>query len=250
MKKLNEILQIEFDSRGWKTFQTQSEKTGIGYHHLRKFMQGGSVPSDDLVIQIADKLWDKGNPERDRNTFELLAAASRDRAKGAAAVARLESIYSNVCSIMANSEGKGDSPQPEEESGVLWIPLIGRVPAGIPIEAIQELAEDRIPVPKEFITQNHTKCFGLRVVGESMVPRIQDGDIAVVCQEAEYVSGDVVVARVDDEEGVTVKRFHQANNVVTLIPENPAFAPMVFNLLDPANRIRILGKVVWLMRRP
>ena len=123
------------------------------------------------------------------------------------------------------------------EVGVL--PLVGRVAAGTPILA-EENIEDHIPVSASMATRN---AFCLRVYGDSMIDDgIYDGDIIVVDQDKRANKGDVVVALVEDE--ATVKHFHPKGEMVELHPANATMSPMLY----PARDVRIQGVVVALQR--
>lgn len=125
------------------------------------------------------------------------------------------------------------------------IPLIGRVAAGMPILATENI-EGAFAVP-ELLTHGsrHEGVFLLRVVGDSMVNAgIQDGDYIVVDRELGYVSGDIVVARTV-EETATVKRIFPEGDTVRLQPENDLYPP----ILLPAADVEVVGKVTGLMRR-
>ena len=111
----------------------------------------------------------------------------------------------------------------EHESG---IPLIGRVAAGEPILA-QEHVERYIELPSEFFKPSAD--FLLEVHGDSMKDiGIMDGDMIAVHKTNQARNGQIIVARVGDE--VTVKRLHKEGHIVTLLPENQDFVPIVVDL--------------------
>lgn len=123
------------------------------------------------------------------------------------------------------------------------IPLLGKVAAGIPILA-HENREDCFPVPSMLLHGIHSDAFMLRIDGESMKNAgICDRDIIVVETGTTPQDGDIVVARVNDDE-VTVKRFFQKGKEIELRPENEAFSPMFY----PVDCVEILGCVTGLMR--
>lgn len=125
------------------------------------------------------------------------------------------------------------------------IPLVGRVAAGVPVLA-EENVEGAFSVP-EMLTHgsHHEGIFLLRVEGESMVNAgIHNGDYIVVDSELGYVNGDIVVARTA-EETATVKRIYLEGDTVRLEPENELYRP----ILLPASDVEIVGKVIGLMRR-
>lgn len=119
------------------------------------------------------------------------------------------------------------------------VPLVGRVAAGVPILAEENL-EDTIEIPR-FLGEGGT-CFALRVAGSSMINAgILDGDIVVVRQQETADDGDIVVALLQDE--ATLKRFFREADQVRLQPENDAMQPILTR--DP----RIVGKVTGVLRR-
>ncbi len=131
----------------------------------------------------------------------------------------------------------------EEESAaplrVRQLPIVGRVAAGLPILA-EENIEEYIAMPEELVGEG--EYFVLRVRGESMIKAgIWSDDYIVVHKQPDARNGDIVVALVDDE--ATVKRFYKENGYFRLQPENDAMIPII------VPSVTILGKVVSLMRR-
>lgn len=123
-------------------------------------------------------------------------------------------------------------------SKVKSLPLVGRVAAGVPLLA-QENIEDIIAVPVEIAGDD---SFLLKVRGESMIDAgIFDGDYIVVRQQKTADNGDIIVALVGDE--ATVKRFYKQDRRVVLKPENQKMEPIIL------DDVTIMGKVVGLMRR-
>lgn len=123
----------------------------------------------------------------------------------------------------------------------LTIPLLGRVAAGRPIEAIE--GSDTIDVPQSLVRKRDS--YALRVSGDSMMDEgILDGDIIVVEDRPDPHAGELVVALVDGE--ATVKRFHrEKNGSVRLQPSNAAYKP----ILVGGGDLKIRGAVVGLIRR-
>jgi len=121
------------------------------------------------------------------------------------------------------------------------IPLVGRIAAGKPVLAVENI-EKRVVLDKDFCRGAN---FMLRVKGDSMVNAgIVDGDYVLVKQQSTAENGEMVVALVDDE--ATVKRFFQEKDRVTLKPENEAFTPLVIETVQKG--FRIIGKVIGLYR--
>lgn len=128
---------------------------------------------------------------------------------------------------------------PADAPDVRRIPVVGRVAAGIPILA-EENVEEELPLPSGFAGEG--EHFILRVRGDSMIEAgILDGDYIVVRKQPDAVNGEIVVAMVDDS--ATVKRFYKENGHFRLQPENSAMEPII------VPEVVILGKVVSLLRR-
>jgi len=127
---------------------------------------------------------------------------------------------------------------------VLRIPVVGRIAAGYPIEAIED-PDDVIELPADAVPED---CFALRVRGTSMIEdHIDDGDLVVVRPQQAVDNGDIAVAIVNDATengGATLKRFYLEGDTVRLQPRNPAMQP----ILVPADQVEVRGKVVKLLR--
>ena len=135
-----------------------------------------------------------------------------------------------------------DAPAPpvEIEAGgsSVNVPLVGRIAAGIPITA-EEQVEDVFTLPERLVGGGD--LFLLQVVGDSMIDAaICDGDWVVVRSQSTAEKGEIVAAMIDGE--ATVKTFVQRDDHVWLMPHNPAFAPILGDHAD------ILGKVVAVLR--
>ena len=124
---------------------------------------------------------------------------------------------------------------------VVEVPVIGRVAAGEPIFAEQNI-EDSFPLPDRFV--NGGNNFMLRVKGESMIEAgIMDGDLILVQETSEARNGEIVVALIDGiETGATVKTFYRKNGKIYLTPENKTMGPII---VDDAT---IVGKVKGVFR--
>lgn len=121
------------------------------------------------------------------------------------------------------------------------IPVLGRIAAGVPIEAIQHEV-DRIVPPRGIQGRDH---FALEVRGDSMIDAgIHDGDI-VICNPGETASsGDIVVALIDEEEA-TLKRYRKKGGSIALEAANPNYETRIFG----PDRVRVQGKLVALVRK-
>ena len=124
----------------------------------------------------------------------------------------------------------------KKNDNIIEVPLLGKVAAGNPIEAIEN--------PNEFfnVPQN-TEVFTLEVNGDSMINAgIFDNDIVIVKKQKDANNGEIVVAMTDENE-VTLKRFYKEKDHIRLQPENDALEPIIL------NNVTILGKAIGLYRK-
>ena len=122
-----------------------------------------------------------------------------------------------------------------------YIPLLGKIAAGLPIEAIEEHAED-IPCPPG--TKNPEDYYALRVEGDSMIDAgINDGDTVIIKKTNIAENGKIVVALIDNHEA-TLKRYRKKSNAIALESANPAYETRIFG----PDRIKIQGVLTSLYR--
>jgi repressor LexA len=122
------------------------------------------------------------------------------------------------------------------------IPIVGRVAAGSPILAMENI-EGSIVIDPAFMKKTEN-CFALKVKGDSMTNAgIFEGDLVIVLPANTALSGDIVVAMLDDE--VTVKTFEQKNDRMRLLPQNVNYQPIEIN---ETREFKIVGKVTGIVR--
>ena len=130
--------------------------------------------------------------------------------------------------MMANYFGINKSDLVEEnynnETSALKIPVLGNVAAGIPISAVEDILDyEEVPIS----WQNQGEFFALRIKGDSMEPRIEDGDVVIVKQQSDANSGDTVIALVNGDDA-TCKKLKKTDNGIMLVSTNPKYLPMFF----------------------
>jgi repressor LexA len=147
--------------------------------------------------------------------------------------------------VIEGNLGK-NKPQPaaNDASGYrpTFVPMMGRIAAGVPISAIQDHTAN-IPIPPDMLgTGEH---FALEVKGDSMIEAgIFDGDTVLIRKGDAATNGEIVVALVDDEEA-TLKRLRKKGDSVALEAANPAYETRIFG----PDRVRVQGKLVGLLRK-
>ncbi|MFT6605217.1 MAG: repressor LexA [Halocynthiibacter sp.] len=140
---------------------------------------------------------------------------------------------------------KPDTPRsgiPLETFGAVDLPIMGRIAAGVPIEAVADGAQ-RVTVPGGMIA-GQGEHYALEVKGDSMIDAgINDGDVVVIRETSAAENGDIVVAMVDGYE-TTLKRFRRNGTAIALEAANPAYETRVFR----DDQVKVQGKLVGLIR--
>lgn len=130
----------------------------------------------------------------------------------------------------------------DEGGSAVAVPVMGRIAAGVPIEAIQHKTHS-IAVPPEMLSGG--EHYALEVKGDSMIEAgIFDGDTVIIKNASVANPGEIVVALVDDEEA-TLKRFRRKGASIALEAANPAYETRIFG----PDRVKVQGKLVGLIRR-
>ena len=135
----------------------------------------------------------------------------------------------------------GESAPPLSTGGT-WVPVLGDVAAGIPIEVVENIVDyEEI----DTAMASNGKYYGLRIKGSSMEPRIREGDVVIVRQQEDADTGDTAVVLVNGESA-TVKRIKkEPDGGLWLLPNNPAYDPQHYSPAEVAEKpVRIIGKVV------
>ena len=121
------------------------------------------------------------------------------------------------------------------------IPVLGKVAAGIPIDAIENII-DYEEIPEEMA--RHGQYFGLKIKGDSMSPRIAEGDTVIVRKQEDADSGDVVIVLINGHEA-TCKRLMKYRDKISLISFNPLYKPMEFTNKEIMEKpVQIIGRVM------
>lgn len=131
---------------------------------------------------------------------------------------------------------------PVESVHSLELPVMGRIAAGVPIEAIAEISH-HVSVPGSMLS-GRGHHYALEVKGDSMIEAgINDGDIVVIREQSTAENGDIVVALIEEQEA-TLKRFRRRGGMIALEAANPAYETRVF----PDHAVRVQGRLVGLIR--
>lgn len=185
-----DVLQKLLDERGI-TATDVARETGISRSSMTDWKKGRSTPKYEKRKKIAD-----------------MFGVTVDYLDGVSPFPYGEEKNFEVCS----------------ESSTVTIPILGRVPAGIPIEAVTDrIGEIEIASPR-----GDDKYWALKVKGDSMYPKILDGDIVIFREQRNCENGDICVVRVNGTDA-TLKKVVKNGDSIILQPLNPDFEPLVFS---------------------
>ncbi|KUP06819.1 XRE family transcriptional regulator [Bacillus coahuilensis m2-6] len=194
----------------------------------------------EILDFIKDEVKGKGYPPSVREIGEAVGLASSSTVHGH--LARLESK-----GLIRRDPTKPRAIEildleqdliPKQQ--VVNVPLIGKVTAGLPITAIENV-EEFFPLPQSMAPIDE-QVFMLEIMGDSMIEAgILDGDYVIVKQQKNANNGDIVIAMTDEDEA-TCKRFFKEEHFVRLQPENSSMEPILL------QNVTILGKVIGLYR--
>lgn len=200
-----------------------------------------SKRQQNILDYIKDEVRKKGYPPSVREIGEAVGLASSSTVHGH--LARLESkglIRRDPTKPRAIEILDIDEQDNIPRSNVINVPVVGKVTAGVPITAIENV-EEYFPLPDR-LAPSDEQVFMLEVMGDSMIEAgILDGDYVIVKQQKTAQNGEIVVAMTEDDEA-TVKRFFKEKDYIRLQPENSSLEPIIL------QNVSILGKVIGVYR--
>ncbi|MBS4211733.1 MULTISPECIES: transcriptional repressor LexA [Neobacillus] len=201
-----------------------------------------SKRQQDILDFIKGEVKTKGYPPSVREIGEAVGLASSSTVHGH--LARLESkglIRRDPTKPRAIEILEADEAAHIPRNHVVNVPVVGKVTAGLPITAIENV-EEYFPLP-ERLAPSSENVFMLEIMGESMIEAgILDGDYVIVKQQPSANNGDIVVAMTEEDEA-TCKRFFKEKDYIRLQPENSSMDPIIL------NNVTILGKVIGVYRQ-
>ncbi|WP_040205108.1 transcriptional repressor LexA [Neobacillus jeddahensis] len=200
-----------------------------------------SKRQQDILDFIKDEVRSKGYPPSVREIGEAVGLASSSTVHGH--LARLESkglIRRDPTKPRAIEILEVDAAAHIPRNKVVNVPVVGKVTAGLPITAIENV-EEYFPLP-ESLAPADEQVFMLEIMGESMIEAgILDGDYVIVKQQQTANNGEIVVAMTEEDEA-TCKRFFKEKDYIRLQPENSTMDPIIL------RNVSILGKVIGVYR--
>lgn len=201
-----------------------------------EYMAGLNDKDYKIYDFIREQIEKKGYPPTVREICAYVGLSSPATVHG-----RLKKLEAHGLIEKEDTKNRSISVKKEKDTanGFTKIPVYGRITAGQPITAIEEIGES-FPIPDFFLAGR--ELFMLRVTGESMInAAILDGDMIIVNKQETADNGDIVVALINGEDA-TVKTFYKEEGHIRLQPENDTMSPII------ATNVSILGKVVGVLR--
>ena len=194
-----------------------------------------SNTQERILEYIVESTRQRGYPPSVREIGAAVGLASTSTVHGHLERLEKKGLLRRDASMPRAMEVIGDGYAPK---GTISVPIVGRVAAGVPITAIENI-DDHMLLPEGFVGKN--ECFILSVQGDSMIDAgILNGDLVLVRKQSTVNNGEIAVVLVEDE--ATVKRFYRENGRYRLKPENPHMEPFFVDECD------VQGKVIGLMR--
>lgn len=203
-------------------------------------MKKVSKRQEDILAFIKEEVRTKGYPPSVREIGEAVGLASSSTVHGH--LARLESkgLIRRDPTKPRAIEVLDTADEAVKKKDVLHVPLVGKVTAGMPITAIENI-EEYFHIPSSYATSDD-HIFMLEIMGDSMIEAgILNGDYVIVKQQSSANNGEIVVAMTEENEA-TVKRFYKEEHHFRLQPENATMEPII------VEKVSVLGKVVGLYR--
>ncbi|WP_407318233.1 transcriptional repressor LexA [Isoptericola halotolerans] len=195
---------------------------------MREIGEAVGLASPSSVKHQLTTLERKGYLRRDPNRPRAMEVVEPGTAEASSAGAASPAL----ADLRATDGADGGTPAPS------YVPLVGRIAAGGPILA-EQVVEDVFPLPRQLVGDG--ELFLLKVAGDSMIDAaICDGDWVVVRRQNVAEQGEIVAAMLDGE--ATVKTFKQSDGRTWLLPQNPAYDPIV------GDEAQVLGRVVAVLR--
>lgn len=209
------------NEKGVKNIEV-SRATGIPASTFSDWKKGKSSPKREKIEKLAEYF--EVNPDWLAGTSDF--KTKEDALQRLDAVSDLEALRLDVM---------------DAKVGNVEIPVLGEVAAGIPIFAQENY------IDYECISEHQAKQgehFGLKIKGDSMSPRISEGDTVIVRQQNDAESGDIVIVLINGDRA-TCKRLMKYKDGISLISFNPAYEPMQFTNKECEEKpVKIIGKVI------
>ncbi len=141
--------------------------------------------------------------------------------------------------------GREQGPKPSRHNSSVRIPVLGYVPAGLPIEAVEDILDYEEITPEMARNGEH---FALKIKGDSMTPIILNGDIVIVRLQPDVESGETAIIKINGDEA-TCKKVVKQSNGISIVANNPVYEPRFFSN-EEVNElpVTVIGKVVELRR--
>jgi len=214
-------------------------------HFIHKRLQNDGVPPSFDEMKVALDLRSKSGIHRLITALEERGFIRRlaHRARAIEIIRLPESLEGEGARLsVVEGDGSGVAAPRVSEAASVELPVMGRIAAGTPIEAIQQISHN-VAVPAAMLAGSR-RHYALEVKGDSMIEAgINTGDIVVIQEQSTADNGDIVVALVEDQEA-TLKTFRRRGGTIALEAANPAYETRLYQ----DHQVKVQGKLVGLIR--
>ena len=192
------------------------------------------LASKSGIHRLVTALEERGYIRRLANRARAIEVIRSDSLTGSAGIEKTTENSGDAGNVIAADFGRN--------AAATELPLLGRIAAGTPIEALSD-PSSFMSVPSDMLSSG--EHFALEIVGDSMIEAgIHDGDTVIIRRTDQALSGDIVVALIEEQEA-TLKTFREQNGQIALEPANPSYETRYFE----SGKVRVQGKLTGLIRR-
>lgn len=250
---LGEVIKKYRHDHGKMSMQAFADKCGLSKGYIAMLERNKNsktgdpvIPSVETFMKVAKAMNMTLNDLADIvDENQPVALTSNDFPKGTMLYHTI--VDNNLDTLKSHIWGDDDTPSlTDSVTSAVRIPVLGSVPAGIPLEAIEDIV-DWEDIPREW-TKGGKEFFGLKIQGDSMYPKYMEGDTIILRKADDCESGDECVVYVNGYDA-TFKKVIKKTDHIILQPLNSAYEPMMIDYNDEINPIKIVGVVVELRRK-
>lgn len=202
------------------------------------------MPKDMTIAKnLRSIMYDKGISQAELSKLSGIPQGTLSMWMNGTRIPRMHNIDALADILMVSREdivGR-DTAKPTPTKGVK-IRIYGRVAAGVPLEMIDDIYDEEEIHPD--MLKGGQEYFGLVIHGDSMEPRMKEGDVVIVRKQEDAETGDTVIVAINGDDA-TCKKLKKERSGIWLLGTNPSFSPMFFSSYEiKSTPVKILGKVV------
>lgn len=234
---LGEVIKKYREEHGL-SMQSFADKADLSKGYIAMLERNVNSKTGDPIVPSLET-FSKVASAMKMSLTEIMGKVDENQPVGLSQFNRLDYIVSTDSGNILIEHHKKNQDVAHER---IRIPVLGRVQAGIPIDAQEEILDWEEITPNMAFSGDY---FALQVKGDSMEPKFSEGDVVIVRQQDDAESGDIVIAMVNGNDATIKKLMKYENGGIALVASNPLYQPMHFSEQDIMEKpVQIIGKVV------